>query len=85
MRNIAVDTDGRLLMVNLTTADISDSAGAQEILKALRQRWEWLIPAPRDPDSRGGFPIERRRDSPWRTGEVLHGGCDWAEHRLHGG
>ena len=28
-RHIAVDTDGRLLMVNLTTADISDSAGAQ--------------------------------------------------------
>lgn len=27
-RHIAVDTDGRLLMVNLTTADISDSAGA---------------------------------------------------------
>jgi transposase len=26
-RHIAVDTDGRLLMVNLTTADISDSAG----------------------------------------------------------
>jgi hypothetical protein len=25
----AVDTDGRLLMVNLTTADISDSEGAQ--------------------------------------------------------
>lgn len=41
-RHIAVDTDGRLLMVNLTTADISDSAGAQEILKALRQRWPWL-------------------------------------------
>jgi hypothetical protein len=31
-RHIAVDTDGRLLMVNLTTADISDSAGAQMIL-----------------------------------------------------
>jgi putative transposase len=31
-RHIAVDTDGRLLMVNLTTADISDSAGAQAIL-----------------------------------------------------
>jgi len=30
-RHIAVDTDGRLLMVNLTTADISDSAGAQMI------------------------------------------------------
>ena len=26
-RHIAVDTEGRLLMVNLTTADISDSAG----------------------------------------------------------
>ena len=30
-RHIAVDTDGRLLMVNLTPADISDSAGAQMI------------------------------------------------------
>lgn len=41
-RHIAVDTDGRLLMVNLTTADISDSAGAQMILDAIRQRWPWL-------------------------------------------
>ena len=41
-RHIAVDTDGRLLMVNLTTADISDSAGAQTILAALRKRWPWL-------------------------------------------
>ena len=31
-RHIAVDTDGRLLMVHLTPADISDSAGAQVIL-----------------------------------------------------
>lgn len=38
-RHIAVDTDGRLLMVNLTTADISDSAGAQMILDAIRKRW----------------------------------------------
>ena len=28
-RHIAVDTDGRLLMVNLTPADISDSAGVK--------------------------------------------------------
>ena len=35
-RHIAVDTDGRLLMVNLTTADISDSAGAQAIVSAMR-------------------------------------------------
>ncbi len=41
-RHIAVDTDGRLLMVNLTSADISDSAGAQMILDALRKRWPWL-------------------------------------------
>ena len=41
-RHIAVDTDGRLLMVNLTTADISDSAGAQHILDAIRKRWPWL-------------------------------------------
>jgi putative transposase len=41
-RHVAVDTDGRLLMVNLTTADISDSAGAQIILDAIRKRWPWL-------------------------------------------
>ena len=41
-RHIAVDTDGRLLMVNLTPADISDSAGAQPILDAIRKRWPWL-------------------------------------------
>lgn len=41
-RHIAVDTDGRLLMVNLTTADIADSAGAQLILHAIRKRWPWL-------------------------------------------
>jgi putative transposase len=33
-RRIAVDTDGRRLMVKLTTADIADSAGAQIILHA---------------------------------------------------
>lgn len=41
-RHIAVDTDGRLLMVHLTPADISDSAGAQAILDAIRQRWPWV-------------------------------------------
>lgn len=41
-RHIAVDTDGRLLMVNLTPADISDSAGARAILDAIRKRWPWL-------------------------------------------
>jgi transposase len=43
-RHIAVDTDGRLLMVNLTTADIADSAGAQAILDAVRKRWPWAKP-----------------------------------------
>jgi transposase len=41
-RHIAVDTDGRLLMVNLTPADISDSAGAQAILDSIRKRWPWV-------------------------------------------
>ena len=41
-RHIVVDTDGRLLMVNLTPADISDSAGAQAILDAIRKRWPWI-------------------------------------------
>ena len=41
-KTVAVDTDGRLLMVNLTTAGISDSAGAQAILGAIRKRWPWI-------------------------------------------
>jgi putative transposase len=41
-RHIAVDTEGRLLMVNLTTANISDSAGAQVVIEALRKRWPWI-------------------------------------------
>src|SRR6202021_1225902 len=35
-RHIAGDTDGRLLMVNLTPADVSDSAGAQIIFDGVR-------------------------------------------------
>ena len=38
-RHIAVDTDGRLLMVNLTLAD---APGAEAIIKAVRGRWPWL-------------------------------------------
>jgi IS5 family transposase len=37
-RHIAVDTDGRLLMFNLTPANISDSVGAQKILEGIRKR-----------------------------------------------
>ena len=37
-----MDTDGRLLMVNLTPADISDSASAGAILEAIRKRWPWV-------------------------------------------
>ena len=29
-------------MVNLSAADVSDSAGAQTILTAIRKRWPWL-------------------------------------------
>ena len=41
-RHIAVDTDGRLLAVNLTPADIADSTGAQLVLDALVKRWPWV-------------------------------------------
>ena len=41
-RHIAVDADGRLLLVNLTPATISDSAGAQTILNALHVKWPWI-------------------------------------------
>ena len=37
-----MDTDGRLLTVNVTPADVSDSAGAQTILDAIRKRWPRL-------------------------------------------
>ena len=41
-RHIAVDTDGRLLAVNLTPADVADSTGALMVLDALKQRWPWV-------------------------------------------
>jgi transposase len=41
-RHVAVDTDGRLLMVNLTAADVQDAAGAERIVAAVRKRWPWL-------------------------------------------
>lgn len=41
-RHIAVDTNGWLLMVKLTPAEISDSAGAQTILAGIRKRWPWV-------------------------------------------
>ena len=41
-RHVAVDTDGRLLMVNLTPADVQDAAGAERIVAAVRKRWPWL-------------------------------------------
>ena len=41
-RHVAVDTDGRLLMVNLTPADILDAAVAERIIAAVCKRWPWL-------------------------------------------
>ena len=39
---MAVDTDGRLLTVKLTPADVQDAEGAEAIIKAIRQHWPWL-------------------------------------------
>ena len=41
-RHVVVDTDGRLLLVNLTPADVQDAAGAERIIVAVRKRWPWL-------------------------------------------
>lgn len=41
-RHVAVDTDGRLLMVHLTPADVQDAHGAEPIIAAVRTRWPWL-------------------------------------------
>lgn len=38
-RHIVVDTDGRLLAVNLTPADVADSTGALLVLEAVKQKW----------------------------------------------
>ena len=56
-RQIAVDTDGRLLMVNLTSADVSDSAGGRAILGAIRKRWPLRRPWP-------AIPADRDRGRP---------------------
>ena len=41
-RHIAVDTDGRLLAMNLTPANVADSTGALMVLDALKKRWPWV-------------------------------------------
>ena len=41
-RHLSVDTDGRLLNVNLTTVDLSEPAGSHHILDAIRERWPWI-------------------------------------------
>ncbi len=38
-RHVAVDTEGRLLAVNLAPADVVDSAGALQVLDALKRKW----------------------------------------------
>jgi putative transposase len=34
--------DGRLLVVNLTSADVADSTGAQLVFDAIVKRWPWV-------------------------------------------
>src|SRR5476649_275517 len=59
-RHIAVDTDGRLLAVNLTTADISDSAGAQPILDKAAFL-DFVVEVVRRTDTDPGFKVIPRR------------------------
>ena len=41
-RHIAVDTDDRFLMINLTSTNISDSATTPMILDTIRKHWPWV-------------------------------------------
>ena len=41
-QHVAVDTDERLLMINLPTAEMSNSAGAPIILDGIRNRCTWM-------------------------------------------
>lgn len=41
-RNFVVDSDGRLLMVNLTAAYLAASTGAECVLVALKKRRTWV-------------------------------------------
>ena len=66
-RQIAVDTDGRLLMVNLTSADISDSSGAQMILDALRKRWPMTATTGPSSWTRPYFSTSLSKSSEWRS------------------
>ena len=38
-RHVAVDSDGRLLLVNLTPANIADSVGVQAVLEGMKKNW----------------------------------------------
>ena len=68
-RHIAVDTDGRLLMVKLTPADVQDAEArrgdhqghspALAMAQAFVRRWRLQ---PRQADERGGLPQLRDRD-----------------------
>jgi hypothetical protein len=41
-RHMVVNTDGRLLMVNLTVVDMKNAAGPEQIIKVSCKRWSWL-------------------------------------------
>src|SRR3546814_13280550 len=62
-RHVAVDTDGRPLLVNLTPADIPESAGAQMILDANPKRWPWLRTLSADGAYNRPTPTDTREDS----------------------
>ena len=63
---------GRLLMVNLTPADVSNSAGALTILAAIRKRWPWLkhLVADADYDRTKLMDKAASLTSSWRSSAV---------------
>ena len=43
MHRIAVDLDGRMLMIKITTAEIADGAGAQAVPDTPYAGWRWVM------------------------------------------
>ena len=75
-RHVAVDTEGRLLMVNLTPADVQDAEGAEAIIKAIRQRWPWLKHLFADGAYDRGNAVHRR-------GHGFHGHAEISDAGFH--
>ena len=62
-RHVAVDTDGRLLMVGLTTVDVFDITGAYDLTRLMDKAayLDFVVEIVRRSDKQAGFEVILRR------------------------